>query len=69
MSVPYFFENEEGVTQTVNSHHHSQIITYRYFWPEINDIELEKMWFQQDDATSNTTLTVLTLLEENSQEA
>lgn len=60
---PYFFENEEGVTQTVNSHRYSQMIA-DFFWPEINDMDLEEMWFQQDGATSHTTRPVLALLQE-----
>ena len=25
-----------------------------YFWPQVDDMELEDMWFQQDDAASHT---------------
>ncbi|CAH2099714.1 unnamed protein product [Euphydryas editha] len=61
---PYFFENDEGVTQTVNSDRYSHMITEFFFWREIEDMDVENMWFQQDGATSHTTRPVLALLRE-----
>ncbi|EFN63948.1 hypothetical protein EAG_14216, partial [Camponotus floridanus] len=60
---PYFFENDEGITVTVNSQRYGRMIT-NFFWPEIEDMDLENMWFQQDGATSHTTRPILALLQE-----
>lgn len=51
---PYFFKNDEGDTVTVNSERYNQMLT-NYFWPAIEDMNLEHMWFQQDGTTCHTT--------------
>lgn len=51
---PYFFENDKGETVTVNSERYGRMIT-EYFWPAIEDKDVDDMWFQQDGATCHTT--------------
>lgn len=51
---PYFFENDEGRTVTVNSDRYGQMLT-SYFLPAIEDMDTDNMWFQQDGATCHTT--------------
>ena len=34
-----------------------------YFWPQLNDMDLEDMCFQQDGATSHTAIVTINLLE------
>ena len=36
-----------------------------YFWPQLDDMDLEDMWFQQDGATSHTANVTINLLETN----
>ena len=47
---PYFFENDEGTTVTVNSKRYGYMAT-DFFLPAIEEYDLENMWFQQDGAT------------------
>jgi len=35
-----------------------------FFWPAIEDHDLDDMWFQQDGATSHTTRPIMALLRE-----
>lgn len=35
-----------------------------FFWPEIEDMNLDNMWFKQDGATSHTARPILALLQE-----
>ena len=46
---PYFFRDDRHVTVSGNCY-----ISMIYFWPQLDDMELEDMWFQQDGATSHT---------------
>ena len=39
-----------------------------YFWPQLDDIDLEDMWFQQDGATSHTANVTINLLETKFEE-
>ena len=34
-----------------------------YFWPQLDDMDLEDMWFQQDGATSHKANVTINLLE------
>lgn len=58
---PYFFENDQGETVTVDGERYRRMIT-DYFWHEIEDIDVENMWFQQDGATCHTAGATLDVL-------
>lgn len=49
---PYLFLNDKCLTETVNHECYKRITDY--FCLEIEDINGEDMWFQQDGATSHT---------------
>ena len=63
MIGPYFFENDDDTTVTVNSQRYCHIIT-EFFSPAIEVNDLKNMWFQQDSATCHTTRTNMALLQE-----
>ncbi|GFU69739.1 DUF4817 domain-containing protein [Trichonephila clavipes] len=46
---PYFFKNDEGHNVTVNG----AMIT-NFFIPELNNHDVQELWFQQDGATCHT---------------
>ncbi|CAG9824599.1 unnamed protein product, partial [Phaedon cochleariae] len=50
---PYFFENDIGEAITVNGERYRSMIN-KLFWPELNDMDVDDMWFQQDGATCHT---------------
>lgn len=58
---PYFFENEDGQTETVNGVRYRTMIR-DFFWPQIEDMEIDDMWFQQDGATCHTAGLTIELL-------
>jgi len=62
-SWAYFFENDDGATITVNSQRYDRMIT-NFFGPEIKDMDLDNMWFQQDGATSHTIRPILAILQQ-----
>ena len=39
-----------------------------YFWPQLDDMDLEDMWFQQDAVTSPTANVTINLLETKFEE-
>ena len=47
---PYFFENNVGEAITVNGEPYRSMIT-NFFWPELNDMDVNDMLFQQHGAT------------------
>ena len=47
---------------TVNGNRNRSMIT-EYFSPQLDGIDLEDKWFQQDDATSHTANVTINLLE------
>ncbi|GFW86671.1 DUF4817 domain-containing protein [Trichonephila clavipes] len=49
----YFFKNDEGHNVTVNGDRYRAMIT-NFFIPELNNHDVEKLWFQQDGATCHT---------------
>jgi hypothetical protein len=51
---PYFFENDEGQTVTVNEARYREMLEY-FLWAELEGKDLDDMWFQQDGATAHTT--------------
>lgn len=60
---PYFFQNEAGQAVTVNGARYRNMIT-RFFLAELEDIDVEAMWFQQDGATCHTAGETMQLLHE-----
>ncbi|GFS77882.1 hypothetical protein TNCV_2027721 [Trichonephila clavipes] len=47
---PYFFKNDESHNVTVNGDRYKAMIT-NFFIPELNNHDVQKLWFQQDGAT------------------
>ncbi|GFX76721.1 putative DD41D transposase [Trichonephila clavipes] len=52
---PYFFKNDEGHNVTVNGDRYRAMIT-TFFIPELNNRDVQELWFQQDGATGHTGL-------------
>ncbi|GFX42617.1 putative DD41D transposase [Trichonephila clavipes] len=50
---PYFFKNDEGHNVTVNGDRYRAMIT-NFFIPELNNHDVQELWFQQDGATCHT---------------
>ncbi|GFV18719.1 uncharacterized protein TNCV_4756061 [Trichonephila clavipes] len=46
---PYFYKNDEGHNVTVNGDRYRAMIT-NFFIPELNNHDVQKLWFQQDGA-------------------
>ncbi|GFS85768.1 putative transposable element [Trichonephila clavipes] len=55
---PYFFKNDEGHNVTVNGDRYRAMIT-NFFIPELNNHDVQELWFQQDGATYVTQLDLL----------
>lgn len=60
---PYFFENEAGETVTVNGLRYRTMIN-DFLWPELDDIDVDDVYFQQDGATCHTSNDTIALLRE-----
>lgn len=58
---PYFFENEDGDSVTVNGVRYRDMLT-NFLWPLLDDLDLEQLWFQQDGATCHTSRETIDLL-------
>ena len=58
---PYFFENVDGLTITVNGDTYS-IIKSDFFIPTLDAINVNDVWFQQDSATYHTYHVTIDLL-------
>ena len=52
-------ENDRHVT--VNGERYCAMLE-DYLWPELNELDINDMWFQQDDATSHTARVTIDLL-------
>ncbi|GFV35943.1 DUF4817 domain-containing protein [Trichonephila clavipes] len=50
---PYFFKNDEGHNVTVNGDRYRAMIT-NFFIPELNNHDVQELWFQRDGATCHT---------------
>ncbi|GFV01305.1 uncharacterized protein TNCV_3375391 [Trichonephila clavipes] len=50
---PYFFKNDEGHNVTVNGDRYRAMIT-NFFIPELNNHDVQELWFQQDRAKCHT---------------
>lgn len=58
---PFFFENEAGRAVTVNGDRYRDMVT-DFLWPELENIDLGELWFQQDGATCHTAARSINLL-------
>ncbi|GFW92414.1 transposase [Trichonephila clavipes] len=59
----YFFKNDEGHNVTVNcDRYRAMIITF--FIPELNNHEVQELWFQQDGTTCHTARATIDLLKD-----
>ncbi|CAK1590754.1 unnamed protein product [Parnassius mnemosyne] len=60
---PYFFENEAEIAVTVNGIRYRNMIT-DFLWPQLDGMDLDNMWFQQDGATCHTAHETIDLLQQ-----
>ncbi|GFW61403.1 DUF4817 domain-containing protein [Trichonephila clavipes] len=60
---PYFFKNDEGHNVTVNGDQYRAMIT-NFFIPELNNHDVQELWFQQDGATCHTARATIDLLKD-----
>ncbi|GFU46678.1 uncharacterized protein TNCV_1546851 [Trichonephila clavipes] len=60
---PYFFKNDEGHNVTVNGDRYRAMIT-NFFIPELNNHDVQELWFQQDNATCHTARATIDLLKD-----
>ncbi|GFY14002.1 putative DD41D transposase [Trichonephila clavipes] len=60
---PYSFKNDEGHNVTVNGDRYRAMIT-NFFIPELNNHDVQELWFQQDGATCHTARATIDLLKD-----
>ncbi|GFV96291.1 transposable element Tc3 transposase [Trichonephila clavipes] len=60
---PYFFKHDEGHNVTVNGDRYRAMIT-NFFIPELNNNDVQELWFQQDGATCHTARATIDLLKD-----
>ncbi|GFY35822.1 putative DD41D transposase [Trichonephila clavipes] len=60
--VESFFKNDEGHNVTVNGDRFRAMITF--FIPELNNHDVQELWFQQDGATCHTARVTIDLLKD-----
>jgi hypothetical protein len=60
---PYFFENKAGKAVTVNGVRYRDMIT-EFLWPQLDGMDMEDTWYQQDGATCHTARQTTELLRE-----
>ncbi|GFV47039.1 DDE_3 domain-containing protein [Trichonephila clavipes] len=61
--VESFFKNDEGHNVTVNGDRYRAIIT-NFFIPELNNHDVQELWFQQYGATCHTARATIDLLKD-----
>ncbi|GFS92250.1 putative DD41D transposase [Trichonephila clavipes] len=61
--VESFFKNDEGHNVIVNGVRYRAMIT-NFFIPELNNHDVQELWFQQDGATYHTTRATIDLLKD-----
>ncbi|GFS49217.1 transposase [Trichonephila clavipes] len=61
--VESFFKNDEGHNVTVNGDRYRVMIT-NFFIPELNNHDVQELWFQQDGATCHTARATIDLLKD-----
>ncbi|GFV02996.1 putative DD41D transposase [Trichonephila clavipes] len=59
----YFFKNDEGHNVTVNNDRYRVMIT-NFFVPELNNHDVQELWFQQDGETCHTARGTIDLLKD-----
>ena len=57
----YFFVNENDRHVTANKERYRAMLK-DYLWPELDELDINDMWFQQDGATSHTARVTIDLL-------
>ncbi|GFT89480.1 uncharacterized protein TNCV_4387481 [Trichonephila clavipes] len=60
---PYFFKNDEGHNVTVNGDRYRAMIS-NFFILELNNHDVQELWFQQDGATCHTARATIDLLKD-----
>ncbi|GFW06825.1 uncharacterized protein TNCV_3289251 [Trichonephila clavipes] len=60
---PYFFKNDEGHNVTVNGDRYRAMIT-NFFILELNNRDVQELWFQQDGTTCHTARATIDLLKD-----
>ncbi|GFV92500.1 uncharacterized protein TNCV_1744051 [Trichonephila clavipes] len=60
---PYFFKNDQGHNVIVNGDRYRAMIT-NFFIPELNNQDVQELWFQQDGATCHTARATIDLLKD-----
>ncbi|GFV14673.1 uncharacterized protein TNCV_2586461 [Trichonephila clavipes] len=60
---PYFFKKDEGHNVTVYGDRYRAMIT-NFFIPELNNHDVQELWFQQDGATCHTARAAIDLLKD-----
>ncbi|GFV01375.1 putative transposable element, partial [Trichonephila clavipes] len=60
---PYFFKTDEGHNVTINGDRYRAMIT-NFFIPELNNHDVQELWFQQDGATCHTARATIDLLKD-----
>ncbi|GFW71415.1 putative DD41D transposase [Trichonephila clavipes] len=63
MLVKSFFKIDEGHNVTVNGDRYRAMIT-NFFIPELNNHDVQELWFQQDGATCHTARATIDLLKD-----
>ncbi|XP_018375528.1 PREDICTED: uncharacterized protein LOC108769183 [Trachymyrmex cornetzi] len=58
---PFFFENDAGNAVTVNGERYRAMLT-NFLWPQIDTMNVDDLWFQQDGATCHTSRLTIDLL-------
>ncbi|GFW78674.1 uncharacterized protein TNCV_4260971 [Trichonephila clavipes] len=58
-----YFKNDEGHNVTVNGDRYRAMIT-NFFIPELNNHDVQELWFQQDGATCHTARATVDLLKD-----
>ncbi|GFS96326.1 uncharacterized protein TNCV_16751 [Trichonephila clavipes] len=61
--VESFFKNDEGHNVTVNGDRYRAMIA-NFFIPELNNHDVQELWFQQDGATCHTARVTINLLKD-----
>ncbi|GFV40222.1 hypothetical protein TNCV_3823221 [Trichonephila clavipes] len=61
--VEFFFKNDEGHNVSVNGDRYRAMIT-NFFIPELNNHDVQELWFQQDGATCHTARATIDLLKD-----
>ncbi|GFY20003.1 putative DD41D transposase [Trichonephila clavipes] len=61
--VESFFKNDAGRNVTVNGDRYRAMIT-NFFIPELNNHDVQELWFQQEGATCHTALATIDLLKD-----